>query len=496
LLTKISEDFLRHAEQTFLPPQQIDEFLTACQTPLRKSVRVNTLKTSVEHIVALLESYGFELVAIPWCKEGFWLHKKGSEGNLEDGKEELQLGNLAQHMQGLFYIQEASSMLPPQALLTDALTVDTPFDECLTLDMAASPGSKTTQIAAMQGNQGIILANELSSSRVKVLHANLVRCGVASGCMTQFDGRKLGQRLDGVFDFVLLDAPCGGEGTVRKDPKALENWNLQSVLTMAELQKQLIETAFRCVKPGGRLVYSTCTLSPEENQMVTQHLLQNTDATIHSLVDLFDGANRSATKEGYLHVLPHIYDSEGFFVAAFNKPMESKVEDYRDTAKRLEKAPFELVNKKTERQVIDYYQKHFGLVWTKEMGSLYQRDKTIWLFPKLFERLSPLVRFNRSGLKVAEIYPNKIRTAYEFFMAFGAQFEKQGIEVCLTEMEAFIKGKNLDHKHKKANIDSKVNDGEVVLLFQGCPVGSGTLQKKKIKNQLPRDLVKDQIVLA
>lgn len=496
MLTKVSEEFLKHAEQTFLPSQQKDDFLTACQTPLRKSIRVNTLKTTVESVVALLQSYGFQLFPIPWCKEGFWLHKEPSDRKIEEGKEGVQLGNLAQHMQGLFYIQEASSMLPPQALLSDALTAEYTFESSLTLDMAASPGSKTTQIAAMQRNQGIILANELSASRVKVLHANLVRCGVVSGCMTQFDGRKLGERLDGVFDYVLLDAPCGGEGTVRKDPKALENWNLQSVQAMAELQKQLIETAYRCVKPGGRLVYSTCTLSPEENQMVTQHLLQHTDATIHSLANLFDGAERSVTKDGYLHVLPHIYDSEGFFVAAFNKPNQSTTVDYRDNAKRLEKTPFQLLNKKTERQVIEYYQGHFGLVWSKEMGVLYQRDKTIWLFPKLFERLSPLVRFNRSGLKVAEIYPNKIRTAYEFIIAFGAQFEKQGIEISLVEMEAFIKGKNLVYELEKQTIDSSIKDGEVVLLHKGNPVGSGTLQKEKIKNQLPRDLVRDQIILV
>jgi 16S rRNA (cytosine1407-C5)-methyltransferase len=495
--TRLSEDFLEHAKQTYLPESQFELFVQACKSPLRKSIRVNTLKSSVEKVIQLLQSLGYQLSPIPWCEQGFWVERNATDTDFSNAEwKDVQLGNIAEHIQGLFYIQEASSMLPPLALLANSISSDISFDGCLTLDMAASPGSKTTQIAALQNNQGILIANELSASRVKVLHANLVRCGIVNTCMTQFDGRKLGKRLDGKFDFVLLDAPCGGEGTVRKDPQALENWNLQTVQSIAELQKQLIETAYQCLKPGGKLVYSTCTLSPEENQQVAAHLVATTDAMIQPLENLFEGADKALTAEGYLHVLPHIYDSEGFFVAAFDKPLESATSDYLESANQPEKSPFQPAVKKVSQQLLDYYRKHFGFAFPTKRVCLFQRDKEVWLFPRHFEEISQLVRFNRSGIKLAEIYPNKIRSSFEFIIAFGAQFAKQKLEVNLSQMEEFLKGRNLDCKTTKTDIEGQaLNDGEVVLMYQGNPIGIGSLQKGKIKNQLPRDLVRDHIEL-
>lgn len=255
----LPEDFLRHVE-TFLPSTlNMEDFIAACQRPLRKSIRVNTLKISIDDFLNKALANGWELTTIPWCEEGFWIDADEST---------VPLGNTAEHMAGLFYIQEASSMLPPSALFCG----DDKFEAVL--DMAAAPGSKTTQIAALMNNEGVLVANEFAASRVKVLHANIERCGVSNVAMSNYDARVFGGWLPEQFDAILLDAPCSGEGTVRKDADAMKNWSLASTKDIAQTQKDLIESAFHALKVGGSLVYSTCALSPEENQQVALHLTQ------------------------------------------------------------------------------------------------------------------------------------------------------------------------------------------------------------------------------
>lgn len=200
--------FLTQMREAMPSTLSFDEFISACQRPLRRSIRINTLKISVADFLALIAPYGWSLTPIPWCHEGFWIER--------DDEDALPLGSTAEHLSGLFYIQEASSMLPVAALFADDNHPQR------VMDMAAAPGSKTTQIAARMGNRGAILANEFSASRVKVLHANISRCGIANTALTHFDGRVFGAALPEMFDAILLDAPCSGEGVVRKDPDALK----------------------------------------------------------------------------------------------------------------------------------------------------------------------------------------------------------------------------------------------------------------------------------
>lgn len=154
-----------------------DDFLAACQRPLRRSIRVNTLKISVADFLQLTAPYGWTLTPIPWCEEGFWIER--------DNEDALPLGSTAEHLSGLFYIQEASSMLPVAALFADGNAPQR------VMDVAAAPGSKTTQIAARMNNEGAILANEFSASRVKVLHANISRCGISNVALTHFDETRV-----------------------------------------------------------------------------------------------------------------------------------------------------------------------------------------------------------------------------------------------------------------------------------------------------------------
>ncbi len=303
----LPEQFLAQMREALPSHLSFDDFIAACQRPLRRSIRINTLKISVADFLTLVSPYGWQLTPVPWCEEGFWIER--------DDEDALPLGSTAEHLSGLFYIQEASSMLPVAALFAEGNAPER------VMDVAAAPGSKTTQIAARMGNRGAILANEFSASRVKVLHANISRCGIHNVALTHFDGRVFGAALPVAFDAILLDAPCSGEGVVRKDPDALKNWSVESNLDIAATQRRLIESAFHALRPGGTLVYSTCTLNRDENEEVCLWLkAQYPDAVeFLPLNDLFPTAHEAATPDGFLHVFPQIYDCEGFFVARLRK---------------------------------------------------------------------------------------------------------------------------------------------------------------------------------
>ena len=151
-----------------------------------------------------------------------------------------------------------------------------------------------------------------------MLHANISRCGISNVALTHFDGRVFGAAVPEMFDAILLDAPCSGEGVVRKDPDALKNWSPESNQEIAATQRELIDSAFHALRPGGTLVYSTCTLNQEENEAVCLWLKETYPDAVEFLPlgDLFPGANKALTEEGFLHVFPQIYDCEGFFVVA------------------------------------------------------------------------------------------------------------------------------------------------------------------------------------
>ena len=163
-------EFLTKIESTLPKNLKMDDFISACQRPLRKSIRVNTLKSSISEFMALAKTKGWHIEQIPWCKEGFWV-------DLDEGH--TPLGSTAEHLSGLFYIQEASSMIPVSSLFSDSIEFQ------LVLDMAAAPGSKTTQIAALMKNKGVLVANEYSASRVKALHANKESCCIRTNSLSK-----------------------------------------------------------------------------------------------------------------------------------------------------------------------------------------------------------------------------------------------------------------------------------------------------------------------
>ncbi|WP_456367088.1 tRNA (cytosine(49)-C(5))-methyltransferase [Thermococcus sp.] len=286
--------------------QDTDEFWEFLIKPLRQSIRVNTLKAPLNVVVERLKEE-FELEPIPWVREGFFI-------NVDN------LAKVPEHGLGLIFGQEASSMIPSVVL--------GPKPDELVLDMAAAPGSKTGQIAQYMKNEGCIIANDPKPSRANVLIANLNRMGVLIARVTTRDGAYFA-RFENTFDRVLLDAPCSSVGMIRKRWRFLEEWRLKAVIRYMNIQKRLIRAAYDALKPGGTLVYSTCTIDPLENEEVVDYLLRKTEARIEK-IDLpvrtseplleWEGRTYSPELKKALRIHPNDNDTEAFFIAKIVKP--------------------------------------------------------------------------------------------------------------------------------------------------------------------------------
>lgn len=310
--------------------ERYDEFMNYSFSYIRKCIRVNTLKISVEELRKRLEEKGWVLEPVPWCEEGFFI-----QGHKE--LDRFDIGNLPEHVLGYFYVQESASMLPPTILFSDIKHHDVEyFRELKVLDLCAAPGSKTTQIAQYMKNEGSLVANDVDISRLRPLTLNLQRIGVKNMIITlnAFQQSKHNTRTrkpygDDFFDRILVDAPCSGTGTIRRSFKSLSMYSPGLVRRLVNTQKTLISHAYEMLKPGGVLVYSTCTQEPAENEAIVSYLL-NTYGDVELLpIDLdikrspaitsFEGLEIREETKNCLRIYPQDNDTEGFFVAKIRK---------------------------------------------------------------------------------------------------------------------------------------------------------------------------------
>ncbi|MDI6806588.1 MAG: RsmB/NOP family class I SAM-dependent RNA methyltransferase [Candidatus Aenigmarchaeota archaeon] len=262
----------------------------------------------MKKILPRLIEKGWKLERIPWWKTGYRV----------DAKTEVLTKTLEYYL-GYYYIQEAASMIPP-------LVLDPKQNEII-LDMCAAPGSKTTQIAEMMGNRGVIVANDNNLKRLKALRANLQKLGVMNCVVTYTDARdfwKSGLK----FDKILLDVPCSGSGSIVTSWRIMNEWSVRIIKRMSRFQKSLLVAATRCLSKDGILVYSTCSMEPEENE-------ENVDFAVRKLgleVEKFKIKNLKC-REGMLEwdkkydksvtnavrIFPHDNLTEGFFVCKLRK---------------------------------------------------------------------------------------------------------------------------------------------------------------------------------
>jgi len=294
-----------------MPDLDLDLLLEAYRKPLPTSFRVNTLKMDEHEILEMLKEKGISFKEIPWARYGYVV---------EHGS--IDLGKTLEHMLGLIYIQAPISMLPVEVL--------DPKPGEKVLDLCAAPGSKSTQIAQLLNGLGVLVANDISFERVKALASNLQRFGVLNVIITLMDGRKFPRFARECFDKVLVDAPCSSLGIVSKNWGIARSWSPEIAKRLSKVQRQLIVAGFDCLKPGGELVYATCTLTVEENEMVVQHLLERRESAVLKEIDLpslryrsgiveWNGIELGKELRKTVRIMPYDNWAEGFYIARILK---------------------------------------------------------------------------------------------------------------------------------------------------------------------------------
>ena len=322
--------FLQHLQQFQLLPsekQVLRAFLRSCRRPARPSLRVNRLKAPTKATKAWLRSHGWDLDPVQWCDSGWFLTRNDEDRGKPTRK---AIGKSLPHFLGHLYSQEAASMLPAEvlkALLNEAFPVGE--NSLLVLDLCAAPGGKSIQLAEILDELGsplsLLVANDPNPQRALRLRSNLLRCGVESVVVSELPGEDFMKMVETpIFDAILVDAPCSAEGNVRRDRRVLDRWRArngpfnEAYLRLLKRQEVLLNSAWRALKPGGCMVYSTCTFNYFENEgQCEKFASSNPDARILDLS--FKDWGFSCPKSKYLRIWPHDFDTEGFFVAAFQK---------------------------------------------------------------------------------------------------------------------------------------------------------------------------------
>lgn len=286
-----------------------EKFNKIIHTGPRNFIRCNTLKITSDELIKRLNKKWTVVQPFNNFPEIMLIESELGPG---------ELGNAIEHILGYYYVQEISSMMSVLAL--------DPKPREFILDLFASPGSKTTQIAARMKNSGTLIANDLKIDRIMILSANLERCSVTNVIITKNDAVGLASRFAETnfkFDKILLDAPCSGEGTLRSSPKTFVMWNPKVVQKLSRQQKKFFALAIKCLKVGGTLVYSTCTHAPEENEEIVDFALKNFPVRIESLalplkcrpgITNWEDEAFSKEVEKTCRIYPQDNDSEGFFV--------------------------------------------------------------------------------------------------------------------------------------------------------------------------------------
>ncbi|MCI8599907.1 MAG: RsmB/NOP family class I SAM-dependent RNA methyltransferase, partial [Lachnospiraceae bacterium] len=246
--------------------EEYGQFLESYQREPLQALRVNTLKMPVEEFQSISP---FSLRPVPWASEGFYYEKVDRPGKHP------------YHEAGLYYIQE------PSAMAVGALALPKPGERVL--DLCAAPGGKTTHLASAMKGQGLLISNEIHSARAKILSTNVERMGIPNAIVTNETPESLAGRFPGFFDRIVVDAPCSGEGMFQKEEQAILQWSPENVSMCAGRQQAILEEAAKMLRPGGSLVYSTCTFAPEENEGTVSTFLKKHSEFSICQVPVFQG---------------------------------------------------------------------------------------------------------------------------------------------------------------------------------------------------------------
>ena len=420
-------------------------FAATLDAPAFRGVYINTLKCSKEKFLSL---FPYPLTPTPFSSYGFYIDP-AVEG----------LGRLPLHHAGAFYAQEPSAMSAAAALAVRK------GDKVL--DLCAAPGGKTTALAAALDGTGLLWSNEYVKKRAFTLLSNIERIGARNVVVSNTGAQTLAAQLPAFFDKILVDAPCSGEGMLRREKAVYEDWNENNILLCAERQKEILTQAAKLLRPGGEMVYSTCTFNQTENEDVAQWFLEHhPDFSLLPIAEDFGSpgfgmpdARRIFPRDG----------GEGHFVVKFKKAGEAplvKFKDFTGTA-----AP---------EDFFTFYQSVFE---GKPYGKPTMIGGKIYLLPAdlpATEHCSIL----RAGVLAGEMQGKRFSPAHALFSAAREPDIRNGIDLAANDerLQRFLHGEEID-------IGSEApQKGYYAVSVKGIPLGFGKVSGAKMKNHYPKGL--------
>ncbi len=427
-------------------------FMASYDEPRHYGIRVNTLKVSAEEFKKISP---FQLEPVPWAQEGFYI-----DGEKRPAKHPY-------YHAGLYYIQE------PSAMVTVAALDPQPGDRVL--DLCAAPGGKSTQIAARLARKGVLVANDVNRERLKSLVRNLDMFGVTNHVVLNELPMRLVQNFAGYFDKIVIDAPCSGEGMFRKDAYAVKSWGEYSVEKCCMMQRSILKVASDLLKPGGYIVYSTCTFAPSENEGMIDEFVKNNPEFELVDIPLFPGfahgrpewADAGEQLSRSIRLWPHKIRGEGHFVALLRKTdgAEKPAPDFRPVSP-------------TDSELKDYYDFiDDTLNCTVPGGYLIQNHSRLYMVP---EGLPDLRGLNvvRPGWYLGELKKNRFRPVTPLALGLKKEDVKRSLDFASGSEKVirYLKGETLNITGER---------GWLVVCVDGHPLGWAKQLKDYLNNYYP-----------
>lgn len=457
-----------------------DAFVAAVQRPLPTTIWANSLKIMPEKLHCLMAESGVDLTPVSWYPGAFRLPP------------DVMPGLRWEFMAGLYQVQEEVALLP--ALLLD------PQPGERVLDMCAAPGNKTAQMGAMMANRGTLLANDRNGGRMRAARDVLNRIGLVNVTTLTWDGSSLPGEI-GQFDKIMVDVPCTCEGTCRKDTSVLGRSSVSASLKMARIQTALLRKAVQLCRPGGRIVYATCTFAPEENELVVDTILRESGDVLRLRPSTVPGLVASGGLTQWqgqplhpdLHhtsrIWPQQNDTGGFFVAVLEKKGEG--ERYSVNGDRFlsfNDQPGDLCpGLVIERFGMDtaVFNNLAIVLWSKRGVYLVDRDQQLPTRPRLD---APGLFFMRTGQRYAKM--TTVAT-----MLLGQHATQNRIDLTVEQARAYLQRQTFPVE--PAQTVTCTDTGYVVVCYQGYPLGLGVFHtlSGEVESHFPKAWARADVLL-
>lgn len=444
------------AKMKTLLGEEFDNYIACYEEPRYYGLRVNTKKISTEEFQKICP---FAITQIPWIENGFYY----------DGEKEMPAKH-PYYFAGLYYLQEPSAMTPASRLPVE------PGDKVL--DVCAAPGGKATELGAKLQGQGVLAANDISSSRAKGLLKNIEVFGIGNMLVLSEEPGKLTEYFPEYFDKILIDAPCSGEGMFRKDKKMVKAWEEHGPEFFSKIQKSIIIQAADMLKPGGLLLYSTCTFDSLENEQTIEHLLLHRPEFEIQEIAPYEGFEEGLpdeTKSGNpdfrktVRIFPHKMHGEGHYLALLKK-QGTPLQQTRPFPKKKAgmKLPEELESflKDTSLEI--------------DTARLENHGGRVYYMPEELPDIKG-IRFLRTGLLLGELKKNRFEPSQALAMSLKKEDYSKVLDFPLSDERVvkYLKGDTLDVE----DMTSAKDKGWCLICVDGYPLGWGKLAGQTVKNK-------------